>query len=265
VAKKETNYILGIDAGSSYIKLVLIDPAGGMTAKRIVQRGSDFDETCRRSYDQLLSESNLSESQIGGIIATGYGRRQVGFADEVITEITALAVGGRKVAPDMTVVIDIGGQDSKVIALDDSSGVVDFAMNQKCAAGTGKFLEITSASLGVDVAQLGPLSQKADQTLTLTSTCTVFAESEIVSHIAAGETKENIIKALHRAIAKQIMGLYHQVGTAGSGQILFVGGVALNSGMVVELSERLGCQVIVPPDPQYIGAYGAALYLRNKK
>jgi predicted CoA-substrate-specific enzyme activase len=258
-------YYLGIDAGSSYIKLVLIDSHGQWTAQSITPRGAEIDASCRSAFGRLLKDNDLDQDWIEAIIATGYGRRQVSFSDDVITEITALAGGGYKVAPEAKTIIDIGGQDSKVISMDASGSVVDFAMNQKCAAGTGKFLEVTSASLGVEVKDLGPLSQKADKELTLTSTCTVFAESEIVSHIAKGETKENIIKALHRAISNQILGLYHQAGTADSGPVLFVGGVALNSGMVTELSEKLDRQIKVPPNPQFIGAYGAALYLKNQK
>jgi predicted CoA-substrate-specific enzyme activase len=257
--------ILGIDAGSSYIKLVLIDPAGQIIAKRMTPRGADIDASCKNSFDELLAGNNLSRNDIDAVIATGYGRRQVSFADQVITEITALAAGAHKIQPQAETIIDIGGQDSKVITTDASGRVIDFAMNHKCAAGTGRFLEVTSASLDVKVDQLGPLSKQADKELTLTSTCTVFAESEIISHIAKGEKKENVIKALHHAIANQILGLYHQAGASGSGPVLFVGGVALNNGMVTELTQKLNQDIIVPDNPQFMGAYGAALFLKNKK
>lgn len=257
-------YILGIDAGSSYIKLVLVDSADEIVAKEITPRGADIDASCKNSFTDLLSKSELDRNHIAGMIATGYGRKQVSFANQVITEITALAAGGFKIAPEIRMIIDIGGQDSKVIAVDSSGRVVDFVMNHKCAAGTGKFLEVTSASLGIDVEQLGLLSKKADKALSLTSTCTVFAESEIVSHVANGETKENIIKALHRAISSQILGLYHRINQTNAEKVLFVGGVALNEGMIAELSESVKQPIQVPQDPQYIGAYGAALFLKRK-
>jgi len=258
-------YYLGIDAGSSYIKIVLIDSLGKPVANNITQRGADIDQSCKVSYDDLLSEYDIDEAQVDSIIATGYGRKQVSFCDEVITEITALSVGGFAVDSKIRSIIDIGGQDSKVIAIDSLGKVVDFAMNQKCAAGTGKFLEVTSASLGVNVDQLGELSLRADKKLSLSSTCTVFAESEIVSHIAGGEKKENIIKALHKSISGQVLGLFYQACDVSDGKILFAGGVALNKGMVSELSERLNNNIIVPDFPQFVGAYGAAVFLKNMK
>ncbi len=258
-------YYLGIDAGSSYIKLVLVDSAGKMIGKNITQRGADIDKSCCKGYDGLLNECQMDKDQVDSVIASGYGRKQVSFCDEIVTEITALSVGGFNVNNEVRSIIDIGGQDSKVISLNSSGKVVDFAMNQKCAAGTGKFLEVTSASLGVGVDQLGELSLKADKTLSLSSTCTVFAESEIVSHIARGEKKENIIKALHTAISGRVLGLFYQVCDASEGKILFVGGVALNKGMLSELSDKLNQNVLVPKFPQFIGAYGAAIFLKKMK
>jgi len=258
-------YHLGIDAGSSYIKLALIDIAGNMTAKSIIKRGADICASCHQSYVDLLSESKIAKDQIAGVIATGYGRKQVSFCDEVITEITALAIGGFAVDNSVRTIIDIGGQDSKVITIDESGRVVDFVMNQKCSAGTGKFLEVTSASLGVKVDELDWLSQQADKVLNLSSTCTVFTETEIISYIAMGEKKENIIKSLHSAISDQVIGLFRQVTMGDKGKILFVGGVSLNKAMTRELSTRLNCELLIPQYPQYIGAYGAALYLKRKK
>lgn len=258
-------YHLGIDAGSSYLKLALIDESGALTARHILPRGSDIDAACRQGYDDILNQCGIEAESVEGIIATGYGRKQVSFCEMAITEITALAAGGFHADPDVRAIIDIGGQDSKVIALDAAGNVVDFVMNQKCSAGTGKFLEVTSASLGVSVEQLGPLSLKADKTLRLSSTCTVFAESEIISCVASGQTKENIIKALHNTIAAQTLGLFFQTSADPQGKILFAGGVALNKGMVAEISAKLGRTIIVPPHPQYLSAWGAALFLKAKQ
>ena len=260
----KNKYYLGIDAGSSYIKLAMIDETETMVAHGIIPRGDDIDAACRRCFDELLTSRQIDRTQIVGIIATGYGRKQVTFADDIITEITALATGAYAMDSDIRYVIDIGGQDSKVIALDASGKVLDFMMNHKCAAGTGKFLEVTSASLGVAIEQLGPLSQQADKSLQLSSTCTVFAESEIVSCIAKGEKKENIIRALHQTISGQIMSLFSHISTTRTGKITFDGGLALNIGMIDELSEKLSQTVWTPPQPQYVGACGAAVLLKRK-
>jgi predicted CoA-substrate-specific enzyme activase len=257
-------YYLGIDAGSSYIKLALVGGAGDIQAKSIIKRGADIAASCGQGYTELLGESKIAKDKIAGVIATGYGRKQVGFCDEIITEITALAIGGFAIDNEVRTIIDIGGQDSKVIAIDESGRVVDFAMNQKCSAGTGKFLEVTSASLGVKVDELDRLSQQADKVLNLSSTCTVFAETEIISYIAMGEKKENIIKSLHSAISDQIIGLFRQVAGGDKGKILFVGGVSLNKAMTKELSARLNRELLVPQHTQYIGAFGAALCLKRK-
>ena len=257
------NYYLGIDAGSSYIKLVLIDEDEKIVSRRLVPRSADINASCRSGYIELLETCRLAESSVCGVIATGYGRKQVDFAEKAITEITALALGGFKIDPGSEIIIDIGGQDSKVVLIDTAGKVVDFAMNQKCSAGTGKFLEVTSASLGVKIDELDRLSQKADKQLSLSSTCTVFAESEIISHLAKGEKKENIIKALFVAVAGQIQGLFAQVSSGGRGKILYVGGVSQSHALKNELSARLNRDMVVPEYPQHIGAYGAALYCKR--
>jgi predicted CoA-substrate-specific enzyme activase len=162
-------------------------------------------------------------------------------------------------------VIDIGGQDSKVVSIDDTGNVLDFMMNHKCAAGTGRFLEVTSASLHVPVEQLGPLSRESRKALKLSATCTVFAESEVISCIARGEKKEDIIRALHRTIASQVRGLLSQVNAPVDGPVGFVGGLALNIGVIDELSGALRREVRVPPQPQFVGALGAAILSRRKR
>ena len=256
-------YCLGIDAGSSYTKLVLIDPAGTVAARRIIPSREDINQTCLNCLDDILQDTGVHREDLEGIVATGYGRRQIRFADKVITEITALAAGAFREDIRIRTILDVGGQDSKAIALDKEGKVIDFALNSKCAAGTGRFLEVTSASLGLALEDLAPLSQKADKSLSLSSTCTVFAESEIISHLSAGEKKENIIKALHTVIVNKIIELLHQIGFDPGSKILFTGGVALDLAIVRELSGRLDCPITVPPYPQHIGAFGAAVYLKK--
>jgi predicted CoA-substrate-specific enzyme activase len=256
-------YYLGIDAGSSYIKFTLVDMCENVAGRHIVPRGADINTSCREGYRQLLEIYQIGEPAIKGVAATGYGRKQVDFCDKAITEITALAIGGFSIDRDAVIIIDIGGQDSKIVVMDNAGKVVDFAMNQKCSAGTGKFLEVTSASLGVSVNELDTLSQKADAVLSLSAVCTVFAETEIISHIARGEKKENIIRALLAAVAGQVQGLFCQVNPGGSGKILFTGGVSQNQALKKELSTRLNREIIVPQHPQHVGAYGAALYWKR--
>jgi predicted CoA-substrate-specific enzyme activase len=258
------SYYLGIDAGSSYIKLALVDDAETMAFGDVVKRGADIDASCRACFDALLDRCQIDRTQITGITATGYGRKQITFCDDVITEIAALAVGAHATDRTVRYVIDIGGQDSKVIAIDPSGKVLDFAMNHKCSAGTGKFLEVTSASLGICVEQLGPLSRESDKVLRLSSTCTVFAESEIISCVARGEKKEDIIRALHRTVSGQVRGLFCQLNSFSDGATAFVGGLALNVGMIDELSETLKRRLLVPHRPQFMGAYGAALLSKRK-
>lgn len=258
------SYHLGIDAGSSYLKLALIEDAGTLVFGDVVKRGADIDGACRARLDDLLDRCRIDRHQIEGIVATGYGRRQITFCDEVVTEVAALAVGAHAADPTVRCVIDIGGQDSKVIAVDPRGRAIDFMMNHKCSAGTGRFLEVTSASLGVPMEQLGSLSRESQKRLTLSSTCTVFAESEVISCVARGEKREDIIRAMHRAISGQALGLFSQLNAFSEGAIAFVGGLALNAGMIDELSEALNHAVFVPPHPQLVGACGAAICSRRK-
>lgn len=258
------NYYLGIDAGSSYIKLALVDEAETLAFHDVVLRGADIDTSCRICFQDMLNRCQIDKNQIDGIIATGYGRKQVTFSDDIITEITALAVGSYAVDQAVRCVIDIGGQDSKVVAINQSGKVLDFMMNNKCSAGTGKFLEVTSTSLDVPVEQLGALSKNSGKVLKLSSTCTVFAESEVISCIARGENKEDIIRALLRSISGQVRSLFCQLNSVSDGRIAFVGGLALNTGMIDELSEALKQKVFVPANPQFVGACGAAIFLKRK-
>lgn len=255
---------LGIDSGSSYTKLVLIDASGRIAARHLVPSGVAADRSCREGMDNLLRDAGIAQTDLARVAVTGYNRRRIPFADTVLTEITALACAASCVDPRARLILDVGGQDSKAVALDAGGGVIDFALNSKCAAGTGRFLEVTSASLGVALEDLAALAQKADRPLTLSSTCTVFAESEIVSHRAAGQTTENIVAALHAAVADQFLGLLHQVGLPADGPVLFTGGVARNTAIADILADRLGREIVIPPHPQHIGALGAALYGRRK-
>jgi len=246
----------GIDTGSLSTDVVILRN-GCVVAQSVVPTGSNAEAAVRAAYSEALAEAGLIESNIDRVVATGYGRGGVEFADKAVTEITCHAVGARRLYPEAASVIDIGGQDSKVIRLDSNGRVEDFAMNDKCAAGTGRFLEVMAHALDTDVASMGELARSATADIRVSSTCTVFAESEVVALVAKGVAREDIIRGLHRAVAERIYGMLTRL-RAGPPYVM-TGGVAKNSGVVEAIGERLGCAVFVPEEPRIVGALGAAI------
>jgi predicted CoA-substrate-specific enzyme activase len=247
----------GIDAGSRATKVVLFDAEGsrivgsGLADQGVEQRGlaADlFERTCR--------DAGLGRAKVGAIVSTGYGRNAVRFADTTITEITCHARGVHHLMPETRTIIEIGGQDSKFITLEDGGRVRDFAMNDRCAAGSGRFLEVVAARLGVDLATLGELSRESRQAALISSMCVVFAETEIIGLLAEGVAAADIAAGVQNAIAQRVAGL---AGRAVATPICFTGGVALQSGMVRALETAFACALRVSPLPQYTGALGAAL------
>ncbi|MDD2360082.1 MAG: acyl-CoA dehydratase activase, partial [Syntrophaceticus schinkii] len=213
-------------------------------------------QAAHQVYGRLLNQSGYTEEQIDYLIATGYGRVSIDFADRVVTEITCHARGAAYLLPGTDLVIDIGGQDSKVIRINDEGQVLDFAMNDKCAAGTGRFLQVIANALGVDVSDLAALS-KGQTPIALNSMCTVFAESEVIGLLTQGKAKGEIIAGLHQSIARRIASMAQRMGT--SNRVTFTGGVAINEGVRASLEDQLGVPVQVPKDCQLAGAIGAAL------
>jgi predicted CoA-substrate-specific enzyme activase len=238
----------GLDVGSRTIGLVLFD--GGVTDSMITDTGVRPLKRCQR----LLSSRSYHR-----LVVTGYGRHLVAPAlgGEVISEISAYGAGAHYLYPDAGTVIDIGGQDSKVIRLSDQGGVVRFEMNDRCAAGTGRFLEMMAHTLEVGLSEFAELALSASKSVRINSLCTVFAESEVVSLIARGEESGAIALALHQAIAKRITGMVRRVGLRE--RVIFAGGVAQNRCLHELLSERLSVEITVPSEPQSVGALGAAL------
>jgi predicted CoA-substrate-specific enzyme activase len=200
---------------------------------------------------------DIDGSSIKRIISTGYGRNSLEFADKAVTEITCHAVGAHYLNPKVRSVIDIGGQDSKAISIDERGGVKDFAMNDKCAAGTGRFLEVMARALEVDLEDFGNLSITADQPSKISSLCTVFAESEVISLISQGEKRENIIAGIHESIAARVSAMANRVGI--KTPIMMTGGVAKNVGVLKALETKLGQPIEVSEKTQVTGAIGAAL------
>lgn len=250
-------YILGVDLGSRSTKCVLIDKKSKILLG--LSRISDInpDKLVENMIKEMINKLNISREDIKYIVSTGYGRESISFFDKKVTEITCHARGAFHLFPKTFTVIDIGGQDSKVISLNYKGKPVDFIMNDKCAAGTGKFLEMMSRTLNIPLEELGEYDKKAGKKIAINSICTVFAESEVVSLMAGKEKAENIIKGLHRGIAHRTIGLLERVGL--KQQVTMTGGVARNQGVVRALEDLLNVKINVSEQPELTGAYGAAL------
>jgi predicted CoA-substrate-specific enzyme activase len=251
-------YVLGIDFGSTTGKSVILDDQGNIKAACVSSKGAVSDEGVKASMAQALSDAGISVNDIVRCVSTGYGRRMLDIADRSITEITCHARGAVHMVPDARMVIDIGGQDSKVIGIDVNGLVAQFAMNDRCAAGTGKFLEVLARAVNVDLADMGAQALSAKDDIHITSMCATFAETEVISLLAEGVAKPEILGGVHSAIAKRTIGLVARVGKREPA--VMTGGVAKNIAAVKHLERALDIKLIIPPDPQIAGALGAALF-----
>jgi predicted CoA-substrate-specific enzyme activase len=250
-------FYAGIDVGSLSADAVILDETARIRGFAILPTGAHSTDAAEACLALALDKAGITQADLAYIVATGYGRVSVPFANKRITEISCHGLGAHHLFPDTGTVIDIGGQDSKVIRLDKHGKVVDFSMNDKCAAGTGRFLEVMAERLGVSLDQLGALSQQATREIEISSVCTVFAESEVVSLIARNQPKAEIIRGLHKAIVGRVWSMVKSLGV--SGAVTMSGGVAKNQGVVKLMEERLGQTVHIYEEPQIIGALGAAL------
>ena len=248
---------LGIDIGSLSTDAVLMNDKKEIVSYEVIATGASSKKACEKIYSQILQTTNLEAKDIDYIVATGYGRIKVPFANEVVTEITCHARGANYFFPSARTVIDIGGQDSKAIKLDAKGNVLDFSMNDKCAAGTGRFLEVMARTLEIELDEMGELSLKGSDNVSISSLCTVFAESEVVSLIGADKKTEDICKGLNISIAKRVSAQAKRVGL--EEDVIMTGGVAKNIGVVRELEKKLSCSIKIPDEPQIAGALGAAL------
>ncbi|MGD0153872.1 MAG: acyl-CoA dehydratase activase [Thermacetogeniaceae bacterium] len=251
----------GIDVGSLSTDAVIMQD-DQVLAYIIINTGVRAQAAAGHAFGQALEQAGLTEHDVDAVIATGYGRMSVSFANSQVTEISCHGRGSAFLSPDVRTIIDIGGQDSKVIRIDGRGNVVDFLMNDKCAAGTGRFLEVMAQRLELGIEQLGQEDRQAGKAAQISSMCTVFAESEVVSLIAQGVPRPEIVRGLHRSIAERTAGLANRLGLADG--VMMTGGVAKNRGVVRALSEKLGVKIAVPPEPQIVGALGAALIARRK-
>ena len=256
---------LGVDIGSLSCDAVLVDGEGQRVAWAVVPTGARNVRAIERVRAEVLAGAGLEEGGIAAVVSTGYGRDRVDDRRAAVTEITCHARGIQALLPEVELLVDIGGQDSKAIRLDRDGAVMDFAMNDKCAAGTGRFLEAMARTLEIEIRELGVLDQRGGDSVALSSMCTVFAESEVVSLIAEGTEVSEIVRGLHRSIATRVQTLVKRVAASPAGlKVAMSGGVARNPGAVRALGEALGCEVLVPGEPDTVGALGAALIARDR-
>jgi (R)-2-hydroxyacyl-CoA dehydratese activating ATPase len=246
----------GIDIGSITAKAAIVED-GKILGTKIIFTGYNAEAAGGKVYEDLLSESGLAKSSVTGIVSTGYGRNSVKFADKTFTEIMAHAAGAYFLNPQIRTIIDIGGQDSKAVALDEKGKVKNFVMNDKCAAGTGRFLEVMARALEVNLDEFGAMSLQSVKPAKISSLCTVFAESEVISLIARGEKRQDIIAGIHESIAARVSAMLARIGIVEP--VMITGGVARNAGVVAALENKLGVKIAVSPHAQVNGAIGAAV------
>jgi predicted CoA-substrate-specific enzyme activase len=248
----------GVDVGSTQTKAVIVDAARTIVARVLIPTGANVTRAGERAFVEACEQAGLAREAIGYVVGTGYGRYKVTFGDAQITEITCHARGAHSLFPATRTVVDMGGQDTKAIKVGPDGSVVDFSMNDKCAAGTGRFLSAAADVTGVGLDEIGPRSLAATQPVRLTSVCTVFVESDIMSYLAQRRSVEDILGGVHKAIGARTMSLIRRVGV--EDEITFTGGVSRNVGMVRALADVLGKPVNVSPDGHYMGALGAAIF-----
>ncbi|MEX1668386.1 acyl-CoA dehydratase activase [Zhongshania guokunii] len=252
-----TAYFMGVDLGSTTAKAVVLDDQAKVLSAHIVQMGAVSRRGMEQAVESALASAGITQKDISYTIGTGYGRRLVPEVGRTFTEITCHARGVAALFPEANLVIDIGGQDSKVIALDEQGLVDNFAMNDRCASGTGRFYEVLARALECDISEVGALAMKGIQDLEVSTMCATFAETEIISLLAEGADPADVAASVHRAIAHRALGLVAMVGKRDG--IIMTGGVAKNPAAVHFLEAALKQKMQVPDDPQIMGAYGAAL------
>lgn len=253
--------VAGLDIGASTSKAVLLS-GDNILSHSIIATGAESANSARRALDEALNRANLSPAEIGYIVATGYGRVIVPFAQETVTELTCHARGANWFFPSARTVLDMGGQDCKAIRCDEAGRLLNFMMNDKCAAGTGRFLELMARVLWLSLDELGELSLEARAEVKINSTCAVFAKSEVISLIREGKDRRDVLAGLHSAIAARVYNLLRGVGV--EPDLVITGGIGKNIGMVRRIEQMVGLKALVPEEPQIVGALGAALFARDR-
>ncbi|KPK97588.1 MAG: CoA activase [Planctomycetes bacterium SM23_65] len=246
----------GVDCGSKNVRVVILRE-GEILAKATVSAGMDTPAAAQQAYDRALSEGGITSDDVEKVVATGAGRHEPKFKNDIVTEVGADARGAIHLFPEARTVIDVGAEEGRAIKIDAQGKVVDFAINEKCAAGAGAFTEAMARALEVELEELGRLSLESTQAIPMNAQCAVFAESEVVTLVHKKTPKPDMARAIHDAIADRITSMVRRVGI--EEKVALIGGVAYNVGFVKSLEEDLGTKVLIPEDPQFVGALGAAL------
>lgn len=253
-------YYLGVDVGSTTSKCVLLDLEGKEYAKTLMVAGIGTDGP-EIAVNRLLAESKVKREEILAIVATGYGRKIFQGADKQMSELSCHAKGVVYFFPDAKTIIDIGGQDAKVLSVNEDGKLLNFLMNDKCAAGTGRFLDVMATILKLDISDLEKEAFRAQNRVKISSTCTVFAESEVISQLASGNKREDVIAGICDSVAARVASLAKRIGV--KEKVCMSGGVAKNGGVRRSLEEQLGVEIHYSPEAQFMGAFGAALYAKS--
>jgi len=251
-------YAAGVDVGSTQTKAVIINEQRRIVGRALIDTGANVVKAAQAVYDLAIKECGLREEEVEYVIGTGYGRYKVTFGNDQITEISCHGRGAVHMFPNTRTVVDMGGQDTKAIRVNAAGEIIDFCMNDKCAAGTGRFLGAASAALDIPLSDLGPTALKFTKPVRISTTCTVFAESEVLSWLGKGKKIEDILWGVHQSIASRSAGLLRRVGV--EQEVTFTGGVTKNVAMVRSLEEKLESKLNVSEDSHYMGSLGAALF-----
>ncbi len=249
-------YVVGIDVGTSFVKSVVLNKTKEIVSSFIKRTGTSIEDSSKTAFEKAISTASLARSSIHHITATGYGKNKVSFANTNKTEISCHAKGAYYYFPKKITVIDIGGQDTKVIKLDENGKIIRFKMNRKCAAGTGAFIEEIAYRLDIPLKDLNNLAVKSTSNVPLASFCTVFAKTEILTRIKDGEKVEDLIKSAFGSVIKRVIEM-----TELEGSVVLTGGVIAHNNIIANiLKKEINAEILIPPNPQLIGAIGAALF-----
>jgi predicted CoA-substrate-specific enzyme activase len=251
-------YAAGVDVGSTQTKSVIVDEQKQIVSHALTETGANVMLAAENAFAEALRNGDLREEEVEYVVGTGYGRYKVTFGNTQVTEISCHGRGAVHMFPGTRTVVDMGGQDTKAIRVSPTGEIVDFCMNDKCAAGTGRFLGAASSALDIPLPELGPTALTGERPVKISTTCTVFAESEVLSWLGKGKKIEDILLGVHQSIAARSAGLLRRVGI--EEQVTFTGGVAKNVAMIETLNQRLGLGVNVSEESHYMGAIGAALF-----
>jgi len=251
-------YAAGVDVGSTQTKAILLDEQRRIVARSLIDTGANVVRAAESAFLEALTSGHIDEEEVAYVVGTGYGRYRVTFGNTQVTEISCHGRGAVHIFPQTRTVLDMGGQDTKAIRVSPTGEIVDFCMNDKCAAGTGRFLGAAAAALEIPLPELGGTALQSDRPVKISTTCTVFAESEVLSWLGKGKKVEDILLGVHQSIASRSIGLLRRVGI--ESELTFTGGVAKNVGMVHVLGETLAMPLNVSDESHFIGAIGAALF-----